>query len=93
MKSKADFIYEIIDGIVCIRDQDLGNISVTNDAENVIADIELLEGSLKDFPVVYQDSDYTWDRIIVSQTGKIYFSSLNANSKEEAINKVKSLHK
>jgi hypothetical protein len=37
---KADFTYEIKDNIVRIVDLNLGNVSVTNDAENVLTTIQ-----------------------------------------------------
>ena len=43
-KSCSDFIYKFEDDILCIVDLDLGGRSVTNDIENVLADIEATEG-------------------------------------------------
>jgi len=88
MKRRADFIYEIMDGVICIIDQNLGNVSVTNDAENVLANIEMLEGSLEGMPVVYRDSEKVWDQII-GWPDEIGFKSLNARSMVEAMAKVK----
>ncbi len=65
-KPKADFDYQmdvIKDyNVLAIQDLDLGNMSVTNDMEQVVAYIEHLEKIDTDnFLIVYQDSTGQWD--------------------------------
>ena len=61
---RADFSYTISDGTVYIIDEDKGNKSVTNDMENVLSDIESIEGSLQNYKIVYRDSQGIWERVI-----------------------------
>lgn len=63
---KADFIHELTQynwfDVIKIEDLDLGNISVTNDIENVVADIATMEKiDPKKYIVVYKDSDGYFD--------------------------------
>lgn len=65
-KSRADFQYSlgIFDNLplLLIWDQDQGNMSVTNDIENVIADIALVEAiNPKEHLIIYRDSEKQWD--------------------------------
>ena len=51
-----------------ITDEDLGNMSVTNDLEQVLCDVALnVDQSLDSYSIVYRDSTGTWDRIIVTR--------------------------
>lgn len=65
-KSRADFLYrtEVLDGqkVLLIVDQNLGNMSVTNDIENVVEDIAGKENIyLNDHLIIYKDSMGMWD--------------------------------
>jgi len=65
-RPKADFDYQmdVIRGynVIAIQDLDQGNMSVTNDMEQVVNYIEHLENiDTNDFLVVYQDSTGQWD--------------------------------
>lgn len=65
-KSRADFHYRltVFDNhkVLLICDQDLGNMSVTNDIENVVSDIALHEGiDPEDYLIFYKDSLGYWD--------------------------------
>lgn len=64
-KPKADYYYRInpADKSVHIVDQNKGNMSVTNDAENVLAAIHE-EIDLTDRDVLYTDSDGQVDRLL-----------------------------
>ena len=64
--SRADFLYRVggLDGkkYLMIVDQDLGHMSVTNDIENVVADIAAVEHiDPKEHFIVYRDSKGRWD--------------------------------
>ena len=60
---RADYSYSIHDGTVYIKDENKGNKSVTNDIENVLQDIEFIEGPLQNYKIIYRDSQGTWDRV------------------------------
>lgn len=88
--NRADFEFEVVNGVLCIVDLNLGNASVTNDIENVLRDIKRY--SQRIFPitvehVIYRDSDGTWDLVVFGkQTGNfIGFESINEKNQHEAI--------
>lgn len=65
-QSRADFQYSLgtFDNLplLLIWDQDQGNMSVTNDIENVVADIAQVEAiDPKEHLIIYRDSEKQWD--------------------------------
>ena len=82
---RADYTYTIERGVICVVDLDKGNRSVTNDIENVLAEIAIKEGrSIINTPVIYRDSDMVWDAV-EGYPGVIRFVSLSQTDKEVAI--------
>ena len=68
--SKSDWKLDHFDHnnkIVFIRDLNLGRMSVTNDAENVWADIHRAYNYLVPVRIVYLDSDGEWYEMIDSK--------------------------
>ena len=65
MSVKANYIYDIVNGVVEIIDLNLGNMSVTNDAEAVLTEINETE-YIEDRRVIYKDSEDEWSEIIPS---------------------------
>lgn len=65
LHSKADYTYQVDGKIVTIRDLNRGNISVTNDAEEVLKRIGE-EIDLSDKRVQYYDSAGQLDRLLHS---------------------------
>lgn len=60
MKSRSDYsVVEVTDTTIFIVDLNLGNKSVTNDAESVVEDLIRKYGSDKE--IVYRDSQNHWD--------------------------------
>lgn len=60
--AKADYHYFFKRGVLCIVDEDRGNMSITNDIEDVVFEICEDEGlDRASIPVIYQDSDGNWD--------------------------------
>lgn len=64
--ARADFTHEITEfngfPVIKIEDLNLGNMSVTNDIENVVRDIETMEKiDASKHIIVYKDSDEMWD--------------------------------
>lgn len=98
MKSKADFTF-IIDEetrIIAIEDLNKGNISVTNDMENILNEI-LVQGlnkdknfSLDNYTIVYKDSNNVWDGVNIKNNKFFGFFPISALSYEEAVKQVNS---
>lgn len=93
--NKADFEYEVVNGVLCIIDLNLGNMSVTNDIENVLRFIKRKQQRIYPISVehvIYRDSDGIWDQIIFGKgTGEfISFQSINVTDQQEAIRIAKS---
>lgn len=66
---RADFQLQVDEEAKIIRiiDEDLGNMSVTNDLERVLCEVAFhVDGSLDDYGITYRDSTGTWDRIIAT---------------------------
>lgn len=62
MTPKSDYTYTIEDDILAIVDLNLGRMSVTNNIENVIAEIAEERRFLpEEVLVIYRDSEELWD--------------------------------
>ncbi len=81
--TRATYGYTVIGSCVLVVDQDRG-MSVTNDAEAVIADLAAL-GVLAGRRVLYRDTDGRWDELVVSDGAFAGFASLGAMTPEAAI--------
>ncbi|GAA4461804.1 hypothetical protein GCM10023189_37710 [Nibrella saemangeumensis] len=84
---RADYTYTVTDNIIAIVDLDLGNRSVTNDIENVLADIRAEIGDLAGYAVIYRDSMGRWDGVRLVN-GIVYFYGLNERDQEKAANRL-----
>lgn len=88
---RAAFTYELRGNVVCIVDQDEGR-SVTNDVENVLADIARDGVDLREYRVIYRDTLGIWDEIVLTKAGRYKtFKSLNARELGEALAKVQAV--
>ena len=85
-QTHACYDYEVVDRVVCIVDNDRGN-SVTNDAENVIADL-FNDGIDLSMPVIYRDTMGTWDRLLVIGGRFAGFSPIGATTRDKAVKKL-----
>jgi len=90
--SRSNYTYGIADGtdekILWIVDSNLGNMSVTNDMENVLDEIEKKTlFSLNDYKIIYRDSANSWDGVEY-KNGNVNFVFLNASTIQEAIKKI-----
>lgn len=83
MPLRSTFTREVTDGFVLLVDQDRG-MSVTNDAENVIADLAA-EGLLQGRAVLYRDTDGRWDELGHDGARFTGFRPLGASSRDQAI--------
>ena len=66
---RADFQLQVDEEAKMIRiiDEDLGNMSVTNDLEAVLCEVAFhVDGSLDEYGITYRDSTGTWDRVLVT---------------------------
>jgi hypothetical protein len=84
--ARACYDYEIVDGVVCIIDNDRGK-SVTNDAEKVIADL-CNDGIDLSMPVIYRDTMGVWDRLLVAGGTFAGFAPIGTATRDEAIKKL-----
>ena len=72
-QASADYLYDLTeDGLLVIIDQDLGGRSVTNDIDNVLADIAQAEArpTLAGLRVTCRDSQGEWCRVVLSKEGR-----------------------
>ena len=66
---RADYTLQVDESAKLIRivDQDLGNMSVTNDLDRVLCDVAgQVDGPLDGYSITYRDSTGIWDRIVVT---------------------------
>jgi hypothetical protein len=66
---RADYTFQADEPAKIIRivDQDLGNMSVTNDLERVLCEVAFqVDEPLSAYAITYRDSTGTWDRIVVT---------------------------
>jgi hypothetical protein len=74
--------------VIAITDHDAGR-SVTNDAENVIADLVAQGFDLARYLVIYRDTRGIWDQILVDCTGHFAgFSTINERDLTAALIRV-----
>ncbi|MHB9836811.1 hypothetical protein Q8F57_018420 [Paraburkholderia terrae] len=81
---RSTYSYTIEEDFVCIIDHDKGGRSVTNDAENVIADLIAAGIDVARYSVIYRDTAGIWDWMCTAGGAFSGFISLDALSKEVA---------
>jgi hypothetical protein len=72
------------DDVIVIIDHDDGSRSVTNDAENVVADIAA-RFDLRARRIVYRDSEGRWDGLVVECGRFAGFIMLGTDNREKAV--------
>lgn len=85
---RAAYTFSIVDGVVCIIDED-GSRSVTNDAEAVIADLVRKGLDVAFMPVIYRDTEGTWDQLVVEDGRFDGFRLLGETDRDRAIERAK----
>ena len=81
----AEYTYTVEGCVIAIIDLDRGNKSVTNDIDNVIADIKAdLASDLSGHAIIYRDSMGVWDGIKLSETGNVTFYGLGESNQAKA---------
>jgi hypothetical protein len=83
LRARAKYSYTIEDGIVCIVDHGMG-LSVTNDAEQVINDLDNAGVPLDTMRVIYRDGEGIWDEMLVQDGCFADFRSIGERNKEAA---------
>jgi hypothetical protein len=85
---RAQYSRVVHGSVIAIVDH-CGGKSVTNDAENVIADLVRQGFDLSKYQVIYQDTRGIWDQILVDSTGRFAgFSSINERDLHSALAKL-----
>jgi hypothetical protein len=90
LKNKLRSIYSraVYGNVIAIIDHAEGK-SVTNDAENVIADLIRRGFDLSQYRVIYKDTRGIWVQMLVDRTGHFAgFSSTNARDLPAALAKL-----
>ena len=90
VKNKIRAVYSrtVHGNVIAIIDHDQGR-SVTNDADNVIADLAAQGFDLSRYLVIYRDTRGIWDQLLVDRTGHFAgFSSINERDLAAALAKV-----
>jgi hypothetical protein len=88
--SKSDYRFKFIDDILVIEDLNLGRMSVTNNAEDVISEIRTsTDRRLTEHFIIYKDSEGVWDQIIPSYSlrgcSEVFFKHIGETNLEDAI--------
>ena len=80
--TRSDYNYQFSpdNAILAIIDLNLGNMSVTNDMENVLSSIRkenhITVDKMRGVYIIYQDSEQQWDRVIYYSDDDIEFKSI-----------------
>ena len=87
MTANSDYTYTIKGKVLIIEDLDLGNVSVTNDIQNVL---ETIYKDLEFLPekVIYRDSEGNYDGVEHEKGKFIRFFSVNETNLIDALEKV-----
>ena len=90
LKNKVRAVYSrtVHGNVIAIIDHDQGR-SVTNDADNVIADLAAQGFDLSRYLVIYRNTRGIWDQLLVDRTGHFAgFSSINERDLAAALAKI-----
>jgi len=84
---RAIYSRTVHSNVIAIIDYDQGK-SITNDAENVIADLAA-SFDLSKYHVIYRDTRGIWDGLLVDRTGRFAgFSAINERDLPAALAKL-----
>src|SRR5690242_17757597 len=83
---RAVFSYQVYGNVVAVIDHDRGR-SVTNDAENVIADLAQ-QFDLTKFRVIYRDTRGVWDELLAKDGRFAGFHFINERDLDKALVKL-----
>lgn len=88
MKPRSTYTVTIRPGFICVADLDQGR-SVTNDADEVIADLERAGYDLATNRVIYRDTRGIWDEFVVNDGRFHDYRSVNEKDLDAAIAKAR----
>jgi hypothetical protein len=85
---RAEWFSEVVGGVLVLFDRDCGSMSLTNDAERVLAEEALRRGAAMPTTVIYRDSAGRYDRL--RHRGGVFggFSPIGAASLDEALSMI-----
>jgi len=63
---KSDYKVKVTDNMILIIDLNLGNMSVTNDMDNVLADISSKGFDINSEFIIARDSEGNYDRVVIN---------------------------
>lgn len=89
-QAKADYTYQMLKGnVIAIINQNKGGKSVTNDIENVLAEIAKSEHiTLAEYKIMYKDSEGDWTGVIQGSSIGFFFIGDRRMSMNEAKDKL-----
>lgn len=65
--SKSDYTWKVSQDVLHIEDLNSGGRTVTNDIENVVNEIyQVIGEKIKDYHIIYRDSEGMWDGVTPS---------------------------
>lgn len=82
---RADFFYEIINGVLVLFDRDCGSTSLTNDMERALLAVSAELGERMPAVVIYRDSMGRYDRVRHRNGVFGRFEPIGAESLSEAL--------
>jgi len=81
-QQNSDYIYRVFGSLIVIIDLNHGNLSVTNDIENVISYLGKQTFKLQNYVIVYRDSNSEYDQVVVKPDNTFQeFEPLTTDSK------------
>lgn len=85
---RAEWFSEVIGGVLVIFDRDCGSMSLTNDADRVLAEEARRRGAAMPATVIYRDSTGRYDRLRHRAGVFGGFSPIGATSLDEALSAI-----
>lgn len=83
--SKSDYTVRNFYDVICIEDLDCGGLSVTDNAEDVVREIQKLGYNTERYPIIYKDAEGTWDRIVLESGEFSGFKPLGHKDLKDAL--------
>ena len=91
-KTKSNFRWHQLFGIITIHDLGGECMSVTNDMENVLTfirnDLNISESEMQGTKIIYEDSDGIWDGVKYYSDDEIDWIPLQCDSEKEAVSAI-----
>jgi len=76
--TKCDYLYKYVNNVLLILDQNLGRMSVINDIEAVLGELESIHGfDINNSFIIARDSEGEFDRILVAESKFVDFGIID----------------